>query len=147
MAFFFPNNDGTPVDLTAATEKLLQEAAEELIRTISAVRAGEMDHIPAAKTAVKGLIRNIDPLVPIRTVHASRSKQARAEPVAALYEQGRVFHVRGLSALEEQMCRMSGQGYAGKGSPDRVDALVWALSDLIVEPGAAHVAPKVRTLG
>lgn len=55
MAFFFPNNDGTPVDMTAATEELLQEAAEELIRTISAVRAGEMDHIPAAKTAVKGL--------------------------------------------------------------------------------------------
>ncbi|MGQ0610946.1 MAG: hypothetical protein ACT4N9_07570 [Paracoccaceae bacterium] len=55
MAIFFPNSDGTPVDLTAETERLLQEAAEELIRTISAVRAGEMDQLPAAKTAVKGL--------------------------------------------------------------------------------------------
>ncbi len=120
----------------AALSAMQRHKADRLVAEVN--QGGEM---------VRSVIRNIDPLVPIRTVHASRSKQARAEPVAALYEQGRVFHVRGLSALEEQMCRMTGQGYAGKGSPDRVDALVWALSDLIVEPGAAHVAPKVRTLG
>jgi phage terminase large subunit-like protein len=96
---------------------------------------------------VKAVIRNIDALAPIRTVHASHSKQARAEPVAALYEQGRIFHVRGLAALEDQMCKMTGQGFLGKGSPDRVDALVWALTDLIVEPGARYQAPQVRTLG
>jgi len=80
-------------------------------------------------------------------VHASKGKVARAEPVAALYEQGRVAHLRGLAALEEQMCRMTVQGYAGKGSPDRVDALVWALTELIVDPSQAFVAPRLRTLG
>ncbi len=95
---------------------------------------------------VKSVIRGIDPVVPIRSVNATRSKQARAEPVAALYEQGRVAHVRGLSALEEQMGLMSAQGFRGKGSPDRVDALVWALTDLIVEPAQHHSAPQVRTL-
>ena len=45
------------------------------------------------------------------------------------------------------MCQMTPQGFQGKGSPDRVDALVWAISDLIVEPGQRYVAPKVRTLG
>ena len=96
---------------------------------------------------VTSVIRGIDAFAPIRTVHASQSKQARAEPVSALYEQGRIFHVRGLAALEDQMCQMTPQGYQGKGSPDRVDALVWALFDLIVEPGSRYVAPSVRTLG
>ncbi len=96
---------------------------------------------------VKSVIRGIDPVVPIRTVNATRSKQARAEPVAALYEQGRIGHERGLAALEEQMGLMSAQGYRGKGSPDRVDALVWALTDLIVEPARTQGAPQVRTLG
>jgi phage terminase large subunit-like protein len=52
-------------------------------------------------------------------------------------------------ALEEQMCRMTVQGYKGAGSPDRVDALVWALNDLMIEPAKAHREhhPRVRTLG
>jgi hypothetical protein len=52
-----------------------------------------------------------------------------------------------IAALEEQMCRMTVQGYMGKGSPDRVDALVWALTELIVDPSQAFVAPRLRTLG
>lgn len=96
---------------------------------------------------VKSVIRAIDAIAPVRTVHASHSKQTRAEPVAALYEQGRVFHVRGLAALEDQMVKMTTQGFQGRGSPDRVDALVWALTDLIVEPAGRYVDPKVRTLG
>ncbi|MEM9968308.1 MAG: terminase family protein [Pseudomonadota bacterium] len=95
---------------------------------------------------VSEVIRQVDPLVPIRTVHASRGKSARAEPVAALYEQGRVRHVDGLTHLEDQMCRMTAQGYQGKGSPDRVDALVWALHDLMIEPAARWRAPGVRSL-
>ena len=55
MSFFFPNGDHTPVDLTAATETLYQEAAEELIRAIMAVRSSPADQTPAAKAAVKGL--------------------------------------------------------------------------------------------
>ncbi len=95
---------------------------------------------------VESVIRQIDPLVPYRGVHATRGKVARAEPVAALYEQGRVRHLRGLAGLEAQMCRMTLQGYEGKGSPDRVDALVWALTDLMIEPCRAWVNPRLRTL-
>lgn len=93
---------------------------------------------------VEQVIRQVDPLVPLRKVHASRGKVARAEPVAALYEQGRVHHARGLGALEDQMCAMTARGYEGRGSPDRVDALVWALTDLIVEPASKWVRPRVR---
>jgi phage terminase large subunit-like protein len=66
--------------------------------------------------------------------------------VAALYEQGRVKHVRGLGDLEDQMCRMTTQGFQGKGSPDRVDALVWALTELIVDPASTSLRPQVRRL-
>ncbi|WP_422001592.1 DNA-packaging protein [Roseovarius mucosus] len=93
---------------------------------------------------VEQVIRQVDPLVPLRKVHASRGKVARAEPVAALYEQGRVQHARGLGTLEDQMCAMTARGYEGRGSPDRVDALVWALTDLIVEPASKWVRPRVR---
>lgn len=96
---------------------------------------------------VGGVIRTIDPMVPYRAVRASKNKSVRAEPVAALYEQGRVAHLRHLTALEDQMCHMTPQGYLGKGSPDRLDALVWALTDLMIEPGAAALNPMVRTLG
>ena len=96
---------------------------------------------------VEGVIRTIDPLVPYRGVRATQHKSARAEPVAALYEQGRVSHLRHMPALEEQMCQMTPQGFMGTGSPDRVDALVWALTDLMIEPGAKFVKPQVRTLG
>ncbi|MBD3679588.1 MAG: DNA-packaging protein [Rhodobacteraceae bacterium] len=95
---------------------------------------------------VESVIRQIDPLAPFRAVRASRGKAARAEPVAALYEQGRVAHRPGLSALEDQMCRMTAQGYEGRGSPDRVDALVWALSDLMIDPAARWRHPQIRAL-
>lgn len=98
---------------------------------------------------VEQVIRQIDPLVPFKAVHAGRAKGARAEPVAALYEQGRVHHVRdagGLSTLEDQMCAMTARGFEGRGSPDRVDALVWALTDLIVTPSAKWRNPSVRAV-
>ena len=95
---------------------------------------------------VERMIRQIDPLVAYRGVRASRGKMVRAEPVAALYEQGRVTHVAGLRKLEDQMCQMTQGGYRGKGSPDRVDALVWALTDLVVEPSEKYRRPQVRTL-
>ena len=94
---------------------------------------------------VERLVRMIDPLVPYRGVHATRSKMLRAEPVAALYEQGRVAHVRGLGALEDQMGKMTVQGWQGTGSPDRLDALVWALTDLMITP-LPNVRPSVRSL-
>ena len=96
---------------------------------------------------VEQVVRQVAGLVPFRAVRASKGKVARAEPVAALYEQGRVKHLRGLQELEDQMGRMSIRGYDGAGSPDRVDALVWALTDLMIEPAAQWRRPRVRTLG
>ena len=94
---------------------------------------------------VEATLRMIDPNVPYTAVHASRGKVVRAEPVAALYEQqpGRVFHVGTFPTLEDQMCAFTtdfDRKTAGF-SPDRVDALVWAFSDLLVEPepGAAMI--------
>jgi phage terminase large subunit-like protein len=84
---------------------------------------------------VEAVIRAVDPTVPYSEVTASRGKVQRAEPVAALYEQGRVSHAAGLEKLEDQMCAMTASGYLGDGSPDRVDASVWALSELMLSEG------------
>lgn len=77
---------------------------------------------------VESVLRAVDRTVPYRKVTASRGKRVRAEPVAAMYEQGRVHHVRGLEELEAQMCSWTPDG--GQGSPDRLDALVWACTEL-----------------
>ena len=95
---------------------------------------------------VETVVRQVDPLVAYRAVRASKGKVARAEPIAALYEQGRVRHVRGLCDLEDQMCMMTLRGFDGAGSPDRVDALVWALHDLVIVPSAQYRAPRMRGL-
>lgn len=77
----------------------------------------------------------------IKRVHARFGKRARAEPVAALYEQGRVRHCTDLTALEEEL---TGLGLDGGGSPDRADALVWAVTDLLIDGG--RLGPSIRTL-
>ena len=84
--------------------------------------------------------------VSYRAVRATRGKQTRAEPIAALYEQGRVKHLRGLGTLEDQMVQMTGAGYHGKGSPDRVDALVRALTDLMLDARTKPTAPRLRVV-
>jgi phage terminase large subunit-like protein len=86
---------------------------------------------------VEATLRVVDRAVSFKAVHASRGKVVRAEPVAALYEQGRVKHRGAFPALEDQMCffaRDFDRESAGM-SPDRVEALVWALTELLVEPG------------
>ncbi len=80
--------------------------------------------------------------VQIKLVHASRSKKARAEPVAALYEQGRVVHCGAFPALEEEMMALGSEA-AGAKSPDRADALVWALTHLLL---AGKTQPRLRAL-
>lgn len=95
---------------------------------------------------VESVIRQVDGLVPYKAVRATRGKVARAEPIAALYEQGRIKHVVGLTDLEDQMCLMTMKGFRGQGSPDRVDALVWALFDLMIEPTQHYHNPQVRRL-
>jgi phage terminase large subunit-like protein len=78
-------------------------------------------------------------------VHATRGKAARAEPVAALYEAGRVRHCGQFAALEDELCGLiTGGAYQGPGrSPDRADAAVWALTELMLHPNAG---PRVRDL-
>jgi phage terminase large subunit-like protein len=77
---------------------------------------------------VANVIRTVRETVPVTLVHATRGKRVRAEPIAALYEQGRVHHVGGFPELEDQMCTFAPDTVIG--SPDRVDALVWALTEL-----------------
>lgn len=90
---------------------------------------------------VRSVLRTAAPDVFVRLVRASEGKRARAEPVAALYAQGRVKHAAAFPALEDEMCAFGAEGFA-RTSPDRVDALVWALTDLML--GAA--APRMRLL-
>ena len=92
---------------------------------------------------VEEVLRQVDAMLPVTKVRATSGKTARAEPVAAMYEQGKVHHTKRLGALEDQMCKMNLQGYQGAGSPDRVDALVWALHGLMIAPSTA---PKMRIL-
>lgn len=82
------------------------------------------------------VIHTVDPTAAFKAVRASRGKVSRAEPVAALYEQGRVHHVGGFPELEDQMCVFTTEPNAMGASPDRVDALVWALSELMLGTAA-----------
>lgn len=87
---------------------------------------------------VASVLHQVAPHLPVRQVRATRSKRVRAEPVAALYEQGRVRHAGLFAELEDQMCTFTGKGK----SPDRLDALVWAVSDLMRTAGD----PAIRRL-
>ncbi|MEM0923454.1 MAG: ATP-binding protein, partial [Pseudomonadota bacterium] len=93
---------------------------------------------------VESVIRQVDPNIAFRGVRATEGKRLRAEPVAALYEQGRVHHVGCFPQLEDQMVQFTGRDKAAK-SPDRLDALVWAVTDLIVNEAPAW-RPGVRSL-
>jgi len=111
---------------------------------IAAYRAHRADRVVAEVNhggeMVEATLRAIDPNVSFAAVRASRGKVTRAEPVSALYEQGRVHHLGTFPQLEDQMCGFVPAGHgdverrsAGH-SPDRVDALVWALTNLLLEP-------------
>jgi len=79
---------------------------------------------------VEYTVRTVDKNVSFKSVHASRGKYTRAEPVSALYEQGRIHHVGFFPDLEDQLCEWA----PGDTSPDRLDALVWAITELMLEP-------------
>ncbi|MGH8485607.1 MAG: hypothetical protein ACRESP_14515, partial [Pseudomonas sp.] len=83
-----------------------------------------------------------DARVPVRMVRASRGKWSRAEPVAALYARGLVRHAAGLTALEDEMCAFGVDGLSDGHSPDRVDALVWAVTELLLK----GVGPRIRVI-
>ena len=96
----------------------------------------DADRIVAEKNQggdmVESTIRTVNPDVPYKSVHASRGKYTRAEPIAALYESGRVYHVGEFASIEDQMCSFTTDmdRKASGFSPDRVDALVWGFTDL-----------------
>ena len=116
----------------AAIAAYHRSAADRLVAEVN--QGGEL---------VESVMRQVDPLVPLGTVRATRGKWLRAEPVAALYEQGRVAHVGALPALEDQMCDFGRDGLSGGASPDRLDALVWALTELMLSDVGE---PRIRSL-
>jgi phage terminase large subunit-like protein len=91
---------------------------------------------------VSAVIRTVDPAISVKAVRARRGKWLRAEPVAALYSQGRVLHAGRFPELEDEMCDFGPNGLSTRRSPDRVDALVWAVSELMPERAAG--TPRVR---
>jgi phage terminase large subunit-like protein len=78
------------------------------------------------------VFKGIDANIPVKKVYASRGKFLRAEPISALYAEGRVAHVGEFPELERQMCDFAADGLANGKSPDRLDALVWALTELML---------------
>jgi phage terminase large subunit-like protein len=92
---------------------------------------------------VTAMLRSVDAALPVSTVRATRGKFLRAEPVAALYEQGRVRHMGRFPALEDEMATYVPGGAMDMSSPDRMDALVWAVTDLMTSNQAT---PRLRRL-
>ena len=96
---------------------------------------------------VAQVLRSVDPSLPIEEVRATRGKYVRAEPVAALYEQGRIHHVGSFTELEDQMVAFTPTTAADRSdgtSPDRVDALVWALTALFPQMTSKIDRPKPK---
>jgi phage terminase large subunit-like protein len=89
---------------------------------------------------IASVLRGVDSTLPVKLVHAGRSKAARAEPVALRFETGRAKLAGTFPDLEDQLCAMTYAGYEGQGSPDRADAMVWAMTELI----RRGRAPRVR---
>jgi phage terminase large subunit-like protein len=93
---------------------------------------------------IEHVIHSIDPTVPVKRVHASRGKAVRAEPIHALYEQGKVHHVGTFELLEDQMCQWTPSDID---SPDRMDALVWAITALDLIPTGSNPWASIETFG
>ncbi|WP_034388017.1 DNA-packaging protein [Hellea balneolensis] len=112
---------------------------------VQLARQWEADYILAETNQggelVSSVLNMVDPSIPVRSVYASRSKTIRAEPVALLYEKGRVAHCGHFQALEDELTTLGTE--AMRRSPDRADALVWAVSELLLK---SRAAPRVRHL-
>ena len=140
--------DGTAAVLADASVE--QASPERWARAVAnAAREWQADRVVAETNQggamVASVLRAADVSLPLKLVHASKGKVARAEPVAALYEAGRVRHAGVFPKLEDELCGlMAGGGYEGSGrSPDRADALVWALTELML---GRKAGPRIRKL-
>jgi len=110
-------------------------------RAVDAYHRWQADCVVAERNfggaMVEETLRNVDPTLPIKMITASRGKAVRAEPCAALYDEkvDLIRHVGRFPDLEDQLCSFSSAGYIGEKSPDRADAMIWALSELMVGAG------------
>jgi phage terminase large subunit-like protein len=129
--------DGT---VSAASPERWAQAAVALYHAVGADRL--VAEVNQGGEMVRTVLAQTDPAVAVVPVRATRGKWVRAEPVALLYEQGRVRHVGVMPELEDQMCNFVPAGTSEGVSPDRIDALVWALTALMLEPSAPP--PRVR---
>lgn len=111
---------GTPMDWARRAVALYDKHGADCV-VVEKNQGGDM---------VAQTLRSVRVNLPIKEVWASRGKHVRAEPIASLYEQGRVHHVGSFAELETQLTQFTSAGYEGEGSPDRGDALVWALTEL-----------------
>ena len=114
------SKQGTPLDWAREAVKLVHKYGADGV-VVEVNQGGDM---------VAHTLRTVSPNLNIIEVRATRGKHVRAEPVAALYEQGRVRHVGHYPELENQMTQFTTAGYEGENSPDRADALVWACTEL-----------------
>jgi phage terminase large subunit-like protein len=125
---------------------------EWALRAIAVFHAHRADRIVAEANLggdmIEATLRTLEPNIAYKSVHASRGKVLRAEPIAALYEQGRVHHVGAFAALEDQMCAFTADfdRVAAGYSPDRLDALVWALTELSGADGTPGLLDYYRLL-
>lgn len=121
---------GTPVEWANAAIALFHRSQADRI-VVEANQGGDM---------VRHTLHTVESQVPVKAVHATRGKRTRAEPVSALYEQGRIKHVGAFPTLEDQMCSWT----TDSASPDRLDALVWAVTELMI---GSQQAPTVIPFG
>jgi phage terminase large subunit-like protein len=115
-------------------------------RVAEAVKAWSADRVIAEANnggeMVEEVLRTVEPGLPVRLVHAARGKGARAEPVAALFEARRCLFAGSFPELEDELSAMTAQGHSGA-SPDRADAMVWALTELVLRGPST---PRIRGL-
>ena len=120
-----------------------QQWAERVVATYDRYEADAVViEINQGGDMVRHTLKTVRPDLKIIEVRATRGKHVRAEPIAALYTMGRVSHVGAFPELEDQMCLMTAGGYEGEGSPDRLDALVWAFTELF-----PRLTKKTRSRG
>lgn len=130
------DNDGYAQGYVLRDATMRGSPEEWAKKAVSLYREYQADKIVAEKNQggemVASVIRTVDRSVPVKLVHATRGKVVRAEPISTLYEQGRVHHVGRFDKLEDQMCLFSVDNFrtSAMGSPDRVDALVWGLTEV-----------------
>jgi len=120
------SRQGTPEQWARAALTLYHHLRADAL-VAEANQGGEM---------IRSVLQAVDASVPVRLVHASRGKQTRAEPISAVYEQGRAHHVGEFPALEDELC----QWEPGGASPNRLDALVWAATELLTGKRTTRMA-------